>query len=132
MGRSEKTVVIVEDDKDWCETITEVLGQKGYVTFVLHDLDALAQALSNGQVTRDMVAIVDGNLVKGEGGNFDGQEATQQLHAHNVLVIGQPSDGEIEGVDFSLTKLSSSKELLSVLAQAFAQIPSELERNQKI
>ncbi len=68
-----------------------------------------------------IVALVDGNLTDNQKSHADGNYITAKIHQDhpNVVVIGAPSEGEIEGASENVQKIQSSDVLLSLLAKIF-------------
>lgn len=79
---SKKTILMIDDDKSWCEYVLGFCEQKGFKTLKAHFLEDATDILTSNEVAN--VIIMDGNL--GFDGKFDTNEITQKFRAKFPLI----------------------------------------------
>lgn len=107
MSPENANIFVAEDDPQWQAIIKKNVGKGGHT--VTHTAqtktDALAQ-IPNLESSGVQVAIVDGNLTRGNSSGDDGREivAAIRSQAPSVKIIGFSASNTIAGVDTSLDK----------------------------
>ena len=120
MSENPKRVALFEDYEGIITSLKMLLPPEGYeivsITKVMIEAMKIASQLNKLDV---LVALVDGNLTKGERGNWEGALITGTIHEKSpgVVVVGYPSDGIVSGADYNVEKSEGPRALLEVLAQ---------------
>jgi DNA-binding response OmpR family regulator len=87
VGRAngEPLVLVVDDDRELCENLWQILRERGYRVALAHDADGAAEQL-RGATFR--IALIDMKLPGGDGGEVFRLVREADPHARTVLVTG--------------------------------------------
>jgi DNA-binding NtrC family response regulator len=109
-------VLVVDDDRDLCENLWDLLRESGYRVCLAHDA---SQAQERLEAVSYRVVLVDLKLSEGDGRNVLRQVQSVRPEARTVLITGYP--GELgphsELVDAIYTKPLDVRRLLATLEQ---------------
>ena len=83
--RKERTVVIVDDDPNFCKTVSDTLGKRGYVVDIIPDPEGVLDGLK--KKTR-MVVLLDLELYGNDGLENFRKLREEHLHLPVILVSG--------------------------------------------
>jgi DNA-binding NtrC family response regulator len=108
-------VLVVDDDRDLCENLWDLLRESGYRVCLAHDV---SQALERLETASYRVVLVDLKLPEGDGREVLRQVQSSRPQARTVLMTGYP--GELrpqERVDAVCTKPLDVPRFLATLEQ---------------
>ena len=124
MTEVKRNLVLFEDDPRVDRLLKRVLEPLGYsivgLAASVHQANELIEELEELKVG---AVIVDGNLTRGDYSNEDGEKLIKQIKNKfpEIMTIGYPSQGVIEGADFNSQKPDGPESLVMVLDEIFQE-----------